>query len=248
MPCWRPPELLLAIGLLVFGTAPVFGQALVADLSRHLVAISTGFTGTDVVLFGAIDGPGEVAVVVTGPRDAMVVRRKDRVAGIWLNRTNVRFEQVPRFYVVATSAPLEGLASSAVLDRHQIGLSHMALRAEAGTGAALSQEFRSSLIRIMQRAELFREASGDILFLGQKLFRTNIYFPANVPTGIYNIGVFLIRDGEVVSAQSTPLSVSKVGLSAEIFQMASRYPYLYAFAAVAAALLIGWAAGAAFRD
>lgn len=57
-------------GLLLGGTvaATVWAQQLVADLSSHLIAITTGFTGTEVVLFGTTDGAGDVAIVVTGPR------------------------------------------------------------------------------------------------------------------------------------------------------------------------------------
>ena len=53
-----------AIAMLAF---PPAGAELVAALSNHLVAISTGFSGTDVLLFGAIDGTGDVVVVVRGP-------------------------------------------------------------------------------------------------------------------------------------------------------------------------------------
>ena len=42
-------------------------EGLVADLTSHLIAITTGFTGASVVLFGATDGPGNVIVAVRGP-------------------------------------------------------------------------------------------------------------------------------------------------------------------------------------
>ena len=51
-------------GLLLGGTvaATVWAQQLVADLSSHLIAITTGFTGTEVVLFGTTDGAGDVEI------------------------------------------------------------------------------------------------------------------------------------------------------------------------------------------
>jgi hypothetical protein len=42
------------------------GQPLVADLSAHEISITTGFTGTELILFGATEGEGEVVVVVRG--------------------------------------------------------------------------------------------------------------------------------------------------------------------------------------
>ncbi|HEV3177595.1 MAG TPA: TIGR02186 family protein, partial [Stellaceae bacterium] len=59
--------LLLASLGLAAASGPARAQALVADLTNHLVAITTGFTGTSVVLFGATDGNGDVIVVVRGP-------------------------------------------------------------------------------------------------------------------------------------------------------------------------------------
>src|ERR1700724_3696361 len=75
----------LLVLLLICWGSEARAQALVADLTSHLIAITTGFTGASVVLFGATDGPGDVIVAVRGPEREMTVRRKRRVAGIWAN-------------------------------------------------------------------------------------------------------------------------------------------------------------------
>lgn len=238
---------LLGAALAVIFVGPARAQQLVADLTSHLIAITTGFTGTEVVLFGTTDGRGDVAVVVTGPRTAVTVRRKDRTAGIWLNRDKVVFEQVPSFYMVATSRPLEQMTDLPVLERHQIGVRNLALHTEDELTPREQESFRTALIRNKQRAGLYGISLGQVAFLGERLFRTNIYFPSNVPTGLYNVEVFLIRDGEVASAQTTPLVVSKVGFSAELFDFARAQPMTYGVAAVLGAIAAGWLAGAVFR-
>src|ERR1700757_5359812 len=86
-------------------------EGLVADLTTHLIAITTGFTGASVVLFGATDGPGDVVVAVRGPDREMTIRRKDRVAGVWVNTEEAIFTNVPNFYAVAASRPLEQIVS-----------------------------------------------------------------------------------------------------------------------------------------
>ncbi|HXM84370.1 MAG TPA: TIGR02186 family protein, partial [Stellaceae bacterium] len=78
-------------------------QPLLADLSSHLIAITTGFTGASVVLFGATDGPGDVVIVVRGPERDMVVRHKSHFAGIWINTRQVTFSGVPSYYAVFSS-------------------------------------------------------------------------------------------------------------------------------------------------
>jgi uncharacterized protein (TIGR02186 family) len=238
---------LVGLGLGVTVAATVWAQQLVADLSSHLIAITTGFTGTEVVLFGTTDGSGDVAIVVTGPRLPAIVRRKTRVIGMWMNTDSVRFALAPSYYSVATSRPLDQIVDKTVLERQQIGVPQLQLDPQETLNPQELAAFRTALIRNKQRAGLYAASAGAVSFLGDRLFRTNIYFPANVPTGLYNVEALLIRDGEVVSAQTTPLVVSKVGFSAEVYDMARYRPISYGVLAVLGAVAAGWAAGAAFR-
>lgn len=238
----------LAVTALVLAATPAArGQELVADLSRHRVAISTGFTGSQVVLFGATGGEGDVALVVRGPDERVVVRRKDRIAGIWVNRAGMVFEGVPAYYAVASNRPLEAFMSPAVMARNQIGVEHLRLTAEADGLEDEVATFRAALVRNKQRDGLFPVELGKVVFLGARLFRTDVYFPANVPTGNYTVKVFLIRDGQVVSAQTTPLFVSKTGMEAKISQFAHRNSFYYGLFAVVLALMAGWFADFVFR-
>ena len=99
--------LLLLLPLLALAAGPARGAAVVADLSSHLIAINSGFTGDSVVLFGATDGPGDIIAVVRGPEREMTVWRKGKVAGIWVNVESMIFTNVPSFYAVAASRPLD---------------------------------------------------------------------------------------------------------------------------------------------
>ena len=235
-----------ALGVVVL-VATARAQQLVADLSSHLIAITTGFTGTEVVLFGAVDGPGDVAVVVQGPAGRVQVRRKERILGIWMNTRSVEFDDVPGYYSVATSRPLERLADPAVLAREEIGTANIVTTTVGTEPPGRVAEFREALIRGKRSQGLYPQAPGPVTFLGERLFRTTIHFPANVPTGPYTVGVFLFRDGQVVSAQTTPLIVSKIGFSAEVYDFATRQSLAYGITALAVALAAGWTAGAVFR-
>lgn len=237
----------VAAGLFVLMISIARPQELVADLSSHLIAINTGFTGTSVVLFGSLDGPGDVAVVVKGPESDAVVRRKSRVAGIWVNTRSMTFEQVPRFYTVATSRPLNLFVAPPVLARHEIGLDYIRLVPSGDRADEDVTAFRRALVRNKQEEGLYGLSTGEVTFLGERLFRTNVHFPANVPTGLYTVSVFLVRDGDVVTAQTTPLAVSKVGFSATVYEFAQRESVYYGIIAVIGAVAAGWAAGVIFR-
>ena len=236
------------LALMLFWAAPARAEALVADLTSHLIAITTGFTGASVVLFGAIDGPGDVAVVVQGPDREITVRRKSRVAGIWVNSQQVIFASIPSFYSVAASRPLEEIVSPATAAFYRLGVANLEMKPEGGAPPRVVDEFVTALVRTQRHARLFPNSVGKVNFIGERLFRTTIEFPSNVPTGTYLVQVFLVRDKDVVSGQTTPLVVSKVGIDADVFGFASRQPALYGAIAVLTAMLAGWLASLPFRS
>ena len=239
---------LLLAALIVAAAEPARAQALVADLTNHLVAITTGFTGTSVVLFGATDGTGDVIVVVRGPERDLTVRRKSKVAEVWVNTRQVTFQGVPSFYSISSSKPLDDIAPPAVRQLHQIGLDTLRLNTEASISPQEIEEFRAALLRNEARGGLYPPGVGPVRFLGDKLFRTDIRFPANVPTGTYLVQVFLVRDKAVVAGQTTPLVVSELGLDAEVHDFADRYALAYGVIAITLAALAGWLASLPFRN
>jgi uncharacterized protein (TIGR02186 family) len=236
------------MALILFWAVPARAEALVADLTNHLIAITTGFTGASVVLFGAIDGPGDVAVVVQGPDREITVRRKSRIAGIWVNSQEVIFANVPSFYFVAASRPLEEIVSPATAAFYRLGVTNLEMKPQGMTPPQVADEFVTALVRTQRHSRLFPNAVGKVSFIGERLFRTTIEFPSNVPTGTYLVQVFLVRDKDVVSGQTTPLVVSKVGLDADVFGFAGRQPVLYGAIAVLTAMVAGWLASLPFRS
>src|SRR3546814_7790940 len=87
--------------------------------------------------------------------------------------------------------------------------------------------FREALIRNKTREGLFASEGEEITFLGGQLFRTRLHFPANVPTGFYDVEVFMLQNGSVVHAQTTPLIVRKAGWGADVYFFAHAYAALY---------------------
>jgi len=226
---------------------PAHAQALIADLSDHLIAITAGFSGTKVLLFGAIEGDGDIVVVLRGPPTTTVVRRKARVAGIWINSRRITFSNVPALYYLSSSKPLTEVTTPSVRQRHQIGVENLRVQAETKAGEETIAEFRAGLIRNKTNEGLFSVAGGEVAFLGQRLFRTEIYLPPNVPPGSYTVETLLLRGGQVAAAQTTPMIVSKVGVGAEVFEFAHFHAASYGILAVILAVLAGWTAGAVRR-
>jgi uncharacterized protein (TIGR02186 family) len=243
----RSLPLLLLVLFWAVSSRPAAAEPLAADVSSHLIAITTGFTGSEVVLFGSTDGPGDVIVLVRGPEGRATVRRKGRVAGFWVNVQSVVFDRVPAYFALATTRDLTEFTSPALRQREQFGTRFLRFDAQRETSDQTISLFRDALLRIKAQSGLFVSETGRVRFLGDRLFRSNIRFPGNVPTGTYTVDVFLVRDGEVVAAQATPLVVSKIGVGADMADIAHRYSALYGIVAVLAAAMAGWLAGVIFR-
>jgi uncharacterized protein (TIGR02186 family) len=222
-------------------------EPLVADLTEYRIAITTGFVGTDVYVFGAKSGPGDVVVIIRGPTVPYAVRRKDRIAGVWLNARRIDFRGVPSYYAIASTRPLDELMSSASRLREEIGLDGLNLMPEEDADPADIAEFRSAVLRIKRSAGLFGGEPARVSVQNEPLFKTKVHFPANVPTGSYDIRVLLIRDGEIASAQTVPLQVSKSGVDALVYEFAHRQSAAYGLLAIIGALFAGWIAHLVFR-
>ncbi len=255
---------LVAIALLVLlGIALVATDAraekLIADLSSPEVRIASNFTGTEIVVFGAIErdaetvarsGISDVVVVVIGPTESVVTRRKERMLGIWVNRESRTFVSVPSFYALHATRDLNALANDPLLTKFEIGLNHLVMPAKVqddslyDSGAA---EFREALLRLKRKDGLYAERAGAVAYLSPSLFRTTVPLPANVPVGTYDVNVYLFSDGAMISKVSSKLKIAKTGFEQYTYNLAHNYSLAYGLAAVVLALFTGWLAGVIFR-
>ncbi len=239
--------LVLAAGFSVPDPARA-ANPLIADLSKNSIEITTGFSGTDVLLFGAIEGEGDVLVEVRGPASDIVIRRKERTLGIWINRDQVGFADVPSFYRLASSPGIfETAPNRALVRQYGIGTANLDLTTIGDIPDGHHASFRAGMIRNFEAAGLYAEDIGGVEFLGPGLFSAKLHFPANVVTGTYAVQVYLLREGLVVSKLNYSLVVQKIGIGAQVFAFAHEYPAAYGVLAIAIALLAGWFAGFVFR-
>ena len=237
---------LLLLGFAVLA-APAHSEPIVADFSRHRIAIGSGFTGESVVLFGATDGPGDVIAVVRGPERDLTVWHKEKVAGIWVNGESATFLNVPSYYAVVASRPIADILTPAAAALHHIGIATLPLETSRPMSPERRQIFLTALIETQQRGGLFTTLPGRVVFLGDRLFRATISFPTNVPTGTYLCEIFLARDRDVVGGQTAPLVVQKIGLDAAVSDFATHQAALYGAIAVLTAVVAGWVASVPFR-
>ena len=194
------------------------------------------------LLFGATNGPGDIAVVVVrGPAEDAVIRRKGRAGPIWVNAEQITWRDVPSYYRVASSRPLDDFAPPSLLSRYQIGIENIRMVPEQQNVAPdMVTTFRQNFVRLKTEASLYDQALGSVNLMSNRLFRTELHFPANVPTGTYLVEVYLFREGNVAAAEIVPLNISQIGVSADIVDFAHNLAPLYGLLSV---LLAGPSAG-----
>ncbi len=244
------------LALLVLCAAARMARAedLVSGLSQDQIQITSNYAGTEIVVFGAIEsqeapaaGERDVVVVVRGPDADLAVRRKVRVAGIWINRDRITLYGMPAYYYVASTRPLAKIASADTLRQYQLGTANLTPKRESTRSARKGEPFRLAAIRSRERRKLYAEAPGGVEFLSYSLFRVRVPLPATVPRGEYTAEVYLFRDGVVASAQTTPLFVDQIGLERRLFNFAHDRPFEYGLMTVAMAMLLGWASSFLFH-
>ncbi len=236
--------------LAMVATPAAAAEDIVSGLSQDQIEINSSYTGTDIVVFGTLErapepAGREIVVVVRGPDAAITVRRRDRIAGVWVNRDAARFSDMPAFYFLASTRPLNAIAGGDVLDRYGLGAMH--LKPAAITSHHDPQPFRQAAIRQLEAQGLYRDAPGAIDFHSENLFKTVVPIPAAVARGQYNVEVYLFRNGDVESVQSTPFFIDQIGLERRLNNFAHNQPLGYGLLAVFMSLLFGWATSVLMR-
>ncbi|MGB5559106.1 MAG: TIGR02186 family protein [Paracoccaceae bacterium] len=241
--------LLLAMAL------PAKAEEVVAGLSQNRVAITANFDGSEILIFGAVKrdepppgtGPLQVIITVAGPSQPVMVRRKDKRFGIWINADAVEVDAAPSFYAVATSGPLNEILKNIDDLRYKISIP----RAIRSVGAPMtiknSRAFTEALIRIRIEKGLYQLDMNTVEVAQETLFNTSIALPSNLTEGAYTARIFLTRSGNVVAVHSAEIDVQKVGLERWLFNLAHELPLAYGILTLVIAISAGWGASAVFR-
>lgn len=246
----RPLLLLFTLAL------PAMAQeTIVSGLSQNRVSITADFDGSEILIYGAVkrDAPApvgkplEVIITVEGPSTPVTVRRKARVAGIWVNTAEVLVDSAPSFYAVATTGPLSHILSDTENLRHGITIERVIRAVGITAEAEQSGDFILALLRVRTDEDRYRVLEGRVELTEDTLFRVDVVLPANLTEGEYKVRLFLLRDKKVVALQERLIGVRKEGLERFIFNLAQQQPLLYGLISLVLAALAGWGASAAFR-
>jgi len=247
----RAAALALVAPLLMAQGKPV----LVPDISSRSIQIRYSFSGAQLLLFGAIlypggkvpERPADIVVVLKGPVQPILVREKQKMAGIWMNADSDRFRSAPSFYAVASSRPIRELVDERTAAIYELGLRDLQLSPGGGALPDKEHRFESGLLDLRKRQGLYAESGRGVEISNGVLYRARIAIPSQVPVGTYTTETFLIDRGKVIAAATRDVDVGKAGFERTMALAARQHGFLYGLAAVALSLFLGWAAAMAFR-
>ncbi len=242
----------MRVALLIAFAALLMAQrdpVLVPEVSQHEVEVRQGFTGTELLLFGAILDPAgraaaqdyDVIVVLQGPSQPIRLREKERFGGIWVNAASTDFRSAPSFFAVASTRPIDRIVDERTAAIYEFGTRYIQLSPSGVIEPAEQARFSAGLVDLRSRQGLYQENIGGVTVSEKVLYQARIKLPSNVVTGTYTAETFAVRQGRVIASALSEVEVKKVGFERFIADTSQDHALLYGLVAVLMSVGMGWA-------
>ena len=241
----------------IFAGLMLMGQRdaiLVPAVSQSEVQVRQGFTGTELLLYGAILDPRgqragaeyDIVVVLKGPTEPIRIREKERIAGIWMNAESSDFRSAPSFFAVAASRPVDEIVDERTAAIYELGTRFIQLSPTGQIEPEKQARFAAGLVDLRQRLGLYKEDMGGVTISEQVLYQARIQLPPNVVTGQYTAETFAISGGRVIASAVADVEVRKVGFERFVEVASQQWALIYGLVAVMLSIGMGWIAGRLF--
>ncbi len=227
---------------------------LVPAVSQSEVQVRQGFTGTQLLLYGAILDPRgqrggsnyDIVVVLKGPTEPIRIREKERILGIWMNAESSDFRSAPSFFAVAASRPVEEIVDERTAAIYELGTEFIQLSPTGQIEPEKQARFASGLVDLRERKGLYKEDMGGVTISEQVLYQARIELPSNVATGAYTAETFAISGNRVIASAIAEVEVRKVGFERFVEVFSQNWSLFYGLLAVGLSIGMGWVAGRLF--
>lgn len=241
---------LLCLVLLTGARDPI----LVPEVSQHEIQVRQGFRGTELLLFGAILTPEgsragqdyDIVVVLKGPTQSIILREKQRIAGIWINADSTEFRSAPTFFAVVSSKPIKRIVDDKTAAIYELGLPWLQLSPIGAYNPKEQARFSAGLVDLMQREGLYKDDPRGVKVSEQVLYQARIALPSSVQTGTYTAETFAINNGRVVASAISRVEVKKLGFERAVAQFAEYSGFFYGLLTVLISIGMGFIAGRLF--
>jgi uncharacterized protein (TIGR02186 family) len=217
------------------------------------IRIGSFFSGGQVAVRGVVPAGDRVALRILGPRDHLVLMKKGRVGGLWMNVGQITFQDVPKVYLLWTSGKLSSLGTEAGLRAWKLDyvslLSGTLPQKNRVEEALLLRE----LIKLKEEDRLYHIDEGSVQV---KPLEPGVWeqvdavlpLPAKIEPGSYVLEMIAFRDGQGRLIHSSTLEVKLAGFPALVSDFSARQGLWYGILAVIIATLSGLIIGIVFSS
>lgn len=245
---------ILAALLAFFALTAQNDPVLVPEVSQHKIELRQGFTGTELLLFGAVLPPSgrsrgepyDIVVVLKGPAQPIRLREKQQVGGIWMNADALDFRSAPSYFAVASNRPMDEIVDDRTAAIFEFGTDFIQLSPTGTIDPEEQTRFRNGLVDLRQRQGLYKQDFAGVQLREGVLYQARISLPSSVLAGTYTAETFAVSRGRVVASAIAEVEVEKVGFERFVEVAAQYWGFFYGLAAIALSVGMGWLAGRVF--
>jgi uncharacterized protein (TIGR02186 family) len=235
---------------------PAYGSpppAPVEIVQTRTIGIDGFFSGERVRVKAAVPSGDQVALRVVGPRENVVLLKKGRVGGLWMNVGEITFKEVPQVYLLWTSKALSSLGTGD--GSLSLGLDYQSFL--SGALGDLARQEKEKLIhefiKLKEAEKLYGLFETAVQIRPQEggawdLVDTAITLPAKISPGTYVLELITFKDKNARLLYSIPIQVHLVGIPALVSDLATRKGLLYGILAVIIATISGLMIGIVFSS
>ena len=190
------------------------------------IYVGAFFNGTSVKITGNVPEECDVIVKITSSKDRLVFRKKGRIGILWMNVGEIHFDQVYSLYHLYSSAPFSkmGLTKWSLLKELELGYQVLEKNALISPSGLDNSQIFKDFLKLKKKEGLYTIQIGKVKFLDLKKtfksFELNFWLPPNVHIGDYQVEIFGIKRGNVLTNIKKNLSIQKTGLVASIYSLA----------------------------
>ncbi len=238
---------------------PAKADRLITDLSNNKIIVHSNFTGTHIFLFGSVDYSNtkqknmenDIIIVLRGPSEEFIIRRKDNIAGIWINAEHRNVTKIPAYYALFSSRDFNEIATTETLKKYNIGLNYKSVNVKPQFVSQLAEDnntynFQEAFLRLQKDNGRYHRQPNSITKVNDTLFHVRINLPNDVPKGEYFVDTYLFRKGVLINRSEQKISIEKSGVQKLLFFISRQHPLLYGVVSLIISLSVGILIGVVF--
>jgi hypothetical protein len=217
------------------------------------IRIGSFFSGGQVTVRGVVPAGDRVALRILGPRGHLVLMKKGRAGGLWMNVGQVSFQDVPQVYLLWTSGKLSSLGTKSDLQTWKLDYASLLSGALPQKNREEEARLLLELIKLKEEDRLYQinEETVQIKPLDPEAWEqvdAVLSLPAKIQPGSYVLEMIAFQEGKGRLIHSSALEVKLAGFPALVSDFSASQGLWYGILAVIIATLSGLIIGIVFSS